>query len=97
MRIELETTRDGVNWQWEQLNTLAEYHGEPYALTLGSVVISFYSSLSAANKARDSLDNQMYLVGHIARLFGFGPVVTQVRRIVTNVEITTEDYKNANN
>lgn len=89
---ELETTIDGVHWSRERFKSIADYRGEPYAISIGVFIVSFYTSRSSAERARETLDNQMYIIGHLARLFGYGPVVIRVRNVVNNIEVTSEDY-----
>lgn len=87
MKVNLEYSSDGIRWAEKTWITAAKYNGERYALFLGNLVLSFYWNRTEADDARDSIDQQLYILGHLARLFGFGPGVVHIRHINKNIEV----------
>ena len=85
--IEIEFL-DGNEWRWGAFRSFADYNDEPYALIVAKVfVLSFYLSLKEAERARESTDQQLDIIGHVARFFGYAPIVYQVRRLENNLTI----------
>lgn len=84
---DLEASINGKDWRWARFFSITPYRGQPYAIIIQNIVISWARDAKRAERFRRKFEYQLGKLAIVLTLAGASPRVVMVRTPIHEIEV----------